>query len=161
AMPPAKRPPNNTGPNGYEMSSRIAGPPSNPRRPPFNDIKVRQAVSYAINRKAVIENVWFGWGKPATGPISSNFAPVGFYTPDVRNYNVPNGVEVANKLLDEAGLRRGAGNIRFEIVHDITPYGEEWQRYGESVQQTLAEIGVKATLRYEDVATWLKRLYTD
>ena len=25
----------------------------------------------------------------------------------------------------------------------------------------LAELGIKATLRYEDVATWLKRLYTD
>src|SRR6266403_4663032 len=42
-----------------------------------------------------------------------------------------------------------------------TPYGEEWQRYGEYVQQALAEIGIKATLRYEDVPTWLKRLYTD
>ncbi len=29
------------------------------------------------------------------------------------------------------------------------------------MQQVLAEIGIKATLRYEDVPTWLKRLYTD
>jgi peptide/nickel transport system substrate-binding protein len=29
------------------------------------------------------------------------------------------------------------------------------------VQQQLAQIGIKATLRYEDVATWLKRVYTD
>jgi peptide/nickel transport system substrate-binding protein len=29
------------------------------------------------------------------------------------------------------------------------------------VQQQLAQVGIKATLRYEDVATWLKRIYTD
>jgi peptide/nickel transport system substrate-binding protein len=74
---------------------------------------------------------------------------------------VPNGIEVANKMLDEAGLKRGAGGIRVEIVHDLTPYGEEWQRFGEYVQQVLAELGIKASLRYEDVPTWLKRVYTD
>ena len=157
----AKLPQMETTTKGYEMSSPIVQLDFNTRKPPFDNVKVRQAVSYAINRKAVIENVWFGWGKPATGPISSNFAPVGFYTNKVHSYNVPNGIEMANKLLDEAGFKRGPGGIRFEIVHDQTPYGEEWQRYGEYVQQVLAEVGIKVTLRYEDVATWLKRLYTD
>ena len=157
----AKLPSIDTTTRGYEMSSPIVQLDFNTRKAPFDNLKVRQAVSYAVSRKAVIENVWFGWGKPATGPISSNFAPVGFYTSQVRNYNVSNGVEIANKMLDEAGFKRGAGGIRFEIVHDETPYGEEWQRYGEYVQQVLAGIGIKATLRYEDVPTWLKRLYTD
>lgn len=146
---------------GYEMQSPIVELDFNTRRAPFDNPKVRQAIAHAINRKTVIENVWFGFGKPATGPISSNFAVTGLYTPDVRKYDVPNGIEVANKLLDEAGLKRGAGGIRFEIVHDLTPYGEEWQRFGEYVQQVLAELGIKASLRYEDVPTWLKRVYTD
>jgi peptide/nickel transport system substrate-binding protein len=146
---------------GYEMQSPIVELDFNTRRPPFDNVKVRQAIAYAINRKTVIENVWFGFGKPATGPISSNFAVTGLYTPDVKKYDVANGIEVANKMLDEAGFRRGAGGIRFEIVHDLTPYGEEWQRFGEYVQQVLAELGIKASLRYEDVPTWLKRIYTD
>lgn len=146
---------------GYEMSSPIVELDFNTTRAPFDNVKVRQAVSHAINRQFVVDNVWFKAGKPATGPISSNFSVAGFYTPDVRHYQVPNGIEVANKLLDEAGFPRGAGGVRFEIVHDLTPYGEEWRRFGEYVQQTLAQIGIKATLRYEDVATWLKRLYTD
>jgi len=146
---------------GYEMQSPIVQLDFNTKRPPFDSQKVRQAVSYAVNRKFVIENIWFGFGKPATGPISSNFAVAGLYTPEVKNYNVPNGVEVATKLLDEAGLKRGANGVRAEIVHDITPYGEEWQRYGEYVQQALADIGIKATLRHEDVPTWLRRVYTD
>jgi peptide/nickel transport system substrate-binding protein len=43
----------------------------------------------------------------------------------------------------------------------MTPYGEEWQRFGEAVQQQLAAVGIRASLRYEDVATWLKRVYSD
>jgi peptide/nickel transport system substrate-binding protein len=146
---------------GYEMISPVVEILINTKRPPFDNEKVRQAVSYAVNRKFAIDNVWFGFGKPATGAISSNFQAAGLYTPNVRNYSVPNAIEIANKLLDEAGFPRKADGTRFEIVHDITPYGEEWQRFGEAVQQQLAQIGIKATLRYEDVATWLKRTYTD
>ena len=146
---------------GYEMLSPIVELDFNTRKPPFDNVKVRQAVSYAINRKFIVDNIWFGFGKPATGPINSNFAATGIYTSDVTNYNVPDGVARANKLLDEAGFPRKDGGVRFEIIHDLTPYGEEWQRFGEYVQQALGQVGIKASLRYEDVATWLKRVYTD
>jgi len=146
---------------GYEMISPVVELLMNTKKPPFDNEKVRQAVSYAVDRQFAIDNVWFGFGTPATGPISSNFAPSGIYTADVKKYDVPNRIEVANKLLDEAGLPRKADGVRFEIVHDITPYGEEWQRFGEAVQQQLAAVGIKASLRYEDVATWLKRVYSD
>ena len=146
---------------GYQMQAPIVGLDFNTQKPPFDNVKVRQAVAYAIDRKFVIDNIWFGFGKPATGPISSNFAANGLYTGDVRNYNVPNGIEMANKLLDEAGLPRKADGTRIDIVHDVTPYGEEWRRYGEYVQQQLAKLGIRATLRYEDVPTWLRRIYTN
>ena len=145
---------------GYEMSSPLVELYFNTKKKPFDDPKVRQAISYAIDRQVVIDNVWFGFGKPATGPFNSNFSTVGFYTDKVKNYNVPNGIEIANKLLDEAGYPRGANGIRFEIVHDLTPYGEEWRRFGEYVQQVLERLGIKATLRYEDVASWLRRVFT-
>jgi peptide/nickel transport system substrate-binding protein len=145
---------------GYEMQSPIVELDFNTQKKPFDNAKVRQAVAYAIDRKFVIDNIWFGFGKPATGPISSNFQATGIYTGDVRNYNVANGVDMANKLLDEAGYPRRADGTRFEIVHDITPYGEEWRRYGEYVQQQLGKLGIKVTLRYEDVPTWLRRTYT-
>jgi peptide/nickel transport system substrate-binding protein len=146
---------------GYEMQSPIVQLDFNTTRPPFDDVKVRQAVAYAIDRKFVIDNVWFGFGRPATGPINSNFKANGLFTPDVKNYNVANGVDIANKLLDEAGKPRGADGIRFEITHDITPYGEEWRRFGEYVQQQLGKLGIKVALRYEDVPTWLRRVYTN
>ena len=89
---------------------------------------------------------------PAAG-LQGRFKASGLYSADVRNYSVPNAVEMANKLLDEAGFPRKADGICFEMVHDIIPYGEEWQRFGEAVQQQLAQVGIKATLRYEDVPT--------
>jgi peptide/nickel transport system substrate-binding protein len=145
---------------GYELLSPIVELYFNTQRPPFDNPKVRQAIAYAIDRKFVIDNIWFGFGKVATGPISSNFTPAGWYTPEVRNYTVPNGLELANKLLDEAGYRRGPGGIRFEAVHDLTPYGEEWRRFGEYMQQVMERLGIKVTLRYEDVPTWLRRIFT-
>ncbi|GAC1422522.1 MAG: ABC transporter substrate-binding protein [Burkholderiaceae bacterium] len=146
---------------GYEMQSPIVWLDFNTTKPPFDNVKVRQAVAYAIDRKSVINNIWFGLGKPATGPISSNFAATGLYTAEVKNFDVPDGIAVANKLLDESGHPRGPDGIRFSIVHDITPYGEEWRRFGEYVQQQLAKLGIKATLRYEDVPGWLRRVYTN
>lgn len=146
---------------GYEMVSPVVELLINTKRPPFDNAKVRQAISYATDRQFVVDNIWFGYGKPATGPMSSNFEPLGFYTADVTKYQVPDGIERANKLLDEAGFPRKENGIRFEMVHDITPYGPEWQRFGEFTQQRLALIGIKANLRYEDVPTWLKRVYSD
>lgn len=146
---------------GYEMFSPIVLYEMNTTKKPFDNVKVRQAVSYALDRKFVIDTLWFGYGKPATGPISSNFAASGLYTKEVRDYNVPNGLELAGKLLDEAGYPKKADGMRFEIVHDVSPYGEEWRRLGEYAVQQLGKLGIKVTLRYEDVPTWLRRIYTN
>jgi peptide/nickel transport system substrate-binding protein len=146
---------------GYEMFSPIGELDFNTKVKPFDDKRVRQAVAYAIDRKFICENIWFGFARPATGPINSNFAASGLYTDKVKRYDVPNALELAEKLLDEAGYPRKGGGDRMEIKLDVTPYGEEWQRFGEYTVQRLAKIGIKATIRYEDVATWLKRIYTD
>ena len=145
---------------GYELLSALVELYCNTQRAPFDNPKVRQAIAYALDRQFVIDNIWFGFGRVATGPISSNFKPAGWYSPEVRSYHVPNGLELANQLLDEAGYRRGPNGIRFEIVHDLTPYGEEWRRFGEYMQQMMERLGIKATLRYEDVPTWLRRVFT-
>ncbi|WP_119462485.1 ABC transporter substrate-binding protein [Rhodospirillaceae bacterium SYSU D60014] len=149
------------GTDGYSMINPMALLELNTTQPPFDKKKVRQAVSYAIDRNFIIENIFFGFGKPATGPISSNFEVAGFYTDEVKDYATKDRIEKANALLDEAGYPRGPDGVRFEIVHDILPYGEEWRRTGEYIKQALGEVGIDVTLRYEDVPTWLKRIYTD
>ncbi len=147
--------------DGYAYFAPIMQLQFNVKVEPFDNPKVRQAIAYAVDRDFVIENIWFGYGKKATGPISSNFEPVGFYTDDVVDYTVEDRIAIANQLLDEAGFPRGEDGVRFSFVHDLTPYGEEWRRFGEYVKQALTEIGIDIELRYEDVPTWLKRLYTD
>jgi peptide/nickel transport system substrate-binding protein len=146
---------------GHEMFSPVAELLLNTERKPLDDKRVRQAISYAMDRQFLIDNIWFGYGKPATGPMSSNFAPSGLYTGAVRTYESPGGVAIANRILDEAGYKKGANGVRFELMHDSLPYGQEWTRFGEYVQQQLGKIGIKVTIRQEDVARWLKRTYTD
>lgn len=147
--------------DGYSMINPLMLLEVNTKSEPMDNMKVRQAVSYAIDRQFIIDTIFFGYGTPATGSISSNFAPTGLYTANVRDYAVDDRIEQANALLDEAGFPRGADGVRFEIVHDIIPYGESWQRMGEYIKQVLGDVGIKVTLRYEDVPTWLKRIYTD
>jgi len=147
---------------GYEYFAPIMQLQFNVESKPFDDPAVRRAIATAVDRQFVIDNIWFGFGKAATGPIHSAFASTGLYTDDVRDYQgVADKIAEANKMLDEAGYPRGDNGVRFKIVHDMTPYGEEWRRFGEYVKQVLGELGIEAELRYEDVATWLKRVYTD
>lgn len=146
---------------GYEYFAPIMQLQFNTTREPFDNPDVRRALATAMDRQFVIDNIWYGFGKPATGPISSNFASSGIYSDDVPSYTVDDPIATANTMLDEAGYPRDADGIRFSITHDMTPYGEEWRRFGEYTKQVLAELGIEADLRYEDVGTWLKRVYTD
>lgn len=145
---------------GYEFINSVAMMEINSQRPPLDKKEVRQAIAYALDRKFIIDNIWYGFGVPATGPLHVGFKKAGFYTADVRRYDVPDRLAIANKLLDDAGLKRGADGMRFKITHDILPYGEAWQRLGEYVKQALAQVGIDVTLRYEDVPAFLRRVFT-
>ena len=73
---------------GYEMINPLMLMEVNTKVAPMDKREVRQAISYAIDRKFIVDNVFFGYGKPATGMLSSNFSSLGFYTDKVRNYAV-------------------------------------------------------------------------
>lgn len=146
---------------GYEMINPLMMMETNLKDEFMGNKAVRQAISYAIDRSWIVENIFYGNGVPATGALSSNFATVGLYSDDVRDYEVENGVEIANTLLDEAGFARGDDGFRFKIVHDVLPFGGEWNRMAEYLKQTLAEIGIDVELRNQDVGAFLKRIYTD
>jgi len=147
---------------GYQMYSLVEGITFNTKRPPFDNEKLRQALSYAVDRQFIADHIYFGFARPAKGQIHSNFAVSGLYNPDVRDYMVADRFDIANRLLDEAGFPRQENGIRFEATLDTTAYfGDFYQRAAEVVQQNFAQIGVKLTLRSEDLATFLKRAFTD
>ncbi|MDP4006193.1 ABC transporter substrate-binding protein [Methylobacterium sp. NEAU K] len=146
---------------GYEMTPAQSVLELNGRHPQLQKKEVRQAIAYAIDRNVILRDVMFGYGLPATGPLSRKFKTAGLYTDDVRRYDVPDRLEIANRLLDQAGAPRGAGGMRFALHLEVNSFGEQWLRQAEYLKQALAEVGIDVTLRSEDTATWLRRVYTN
>ena len=146
---------------GYEMFSGLSELELNSHVPPFDKREVRQAIAYCIDRQFIIDNIQYGFGKPATGPISSTFKASGLYTDDVLRFDVPDRIARANKLLDDAGLPRKDGGMRFATTIEVNPFGQQWQRQAEYLKQAFAAVGIDLTLRSEDVGAWLRRVYTN
>ena len=142
--------------DGYRMINSMALIEFDTTEPPFDDAAIRKAISLVVDRQFLIDNIWFGYGKPATSALSSNYDPLGLYaaTPDA--YPETPNVDEAKALLEEAGIEPGTS-----AVLDLIPYGEDWRRAGEYMKQALGDIGIELELRYEDVPTWLKRVYSD
>ncbi|MBI4277627.1 MAG: hypothetical protein HY660_04145, partial [Armatimonadetes bacterium] len=116
----------------------------NVKLPPVDDAKVRQALSFGIDRKAIIDNVMEGIVEPAVSVIS----PRVFGAADVTKlwgYNK----QRAEQLLDETGWRRGPDGMRVKGNQKLTvrlyaPRGR-WPKdaeTGEVVQAQLRGIGV-------------------
>jgi peptide/nickel transport system substrate-binding protein len=146
---------------GYEMTPALSVLELNSRHPHLDKKEVRQAIAYAIDRKVILKDVMYGYGTPATGPLSRKFAPDGLYTDDVIHFDVPDRLDIANKLLDGAGVPRGDGGMRFAVHLEVNSFGEQWLRQAEYLKQALAQVGIDVTLRSEDTAAWLRRVYTD
>ncbi len=126
-------------------------------KPVFQDVRVRRAIAHAIDRQFLVDSVWYGYGEVATGPFPKDLGD--FYTPDVPVYEYDPAKAIA--LLDEAGLKPGADGIRFEFTHDFLPYGEQYPRTAEYIRDALSKVGIKLTIRSQDYASYLKRVYTD
>ena len=134
---------------GYEYFAPHFWLDMNNRIAPMNDKRFRQAMMYAIDRTALRDRVFFGLGKVATGPVSSKTR---FYEPDVKKYAYS--LDKAKALLDDMGLKAGAGGTRATIKLLVPPYGEIWQRSAEFVRQSLARVGVEVSLGGTDMAGW-------
>lgn len=147
--------------DGYAMINPVSLIEFNTTKPPFDQPAIRQAISTSLDRQFLIDNIWFGYGKPATSALSSSYAATGLYTEGLPNYPASGNIETAKKILDDAGIKPDADGVRATATLDLIPYGEDWRRAGEYMKQVLGDIGIKLDLRYEDVPTWLKRVYAD
>ena len=121
----------------------------NTKRKPFDNLKVRQAIAYAIDRKAIIDAVAFGEGE-ITGPIA----------PALTNYALPTSqyplytrdVAKAKQLLTEANV----GPVSFTMLTQTTEpaYAKD---IAQLVQAQLAEIGVTMKIETLEFTQWVDR----
>ena len=146
--------------DGYSMINPVSLLEFDTTQPPFDKPELRNAISMTIDRQFLIDNIWFGYGNAATSALSSNFEPTGLYKASA-NYPGKPDVAAANKMLDDAGFEADADGVRIKATLDLIPYGEDWRRAGEYIKQSLGDIGIQLDLRYEDVPTWIKRVYGD
>ncbi|MDQ3444600.1 MAG: ABC transporter substrate-binding protein [Pseudomonadota bacterium] len=129
----------------------------NLREKPLSDVRVRKAISMALDRKRIVDVIWYGQGKPATGPIVSGNPEL--YNKSLKPFRYD--IAGANKLLDEAGFPRGPNGVRFKMTQHFTPYGESFVRLAEYTKQELGKLGIEAETQSADLGGWLKAVYND
>lgn len=140
--------------NGWEYASQLSWFEINHRVAPLGDVRVRQAISYAIDRKFILEKLWFGIGKIATGPIVSTTKYYDGAVAKLQPYD-PN---KAKQLLDAAGLKPNAKGVRFTIKHIPLPYGEVWTRLSEYFRAAMQKVGIEVVLETTDAGAWSQRI---
>lgn len=139
---------------GYRQSSSLAtyyyG--LNTRKAPFQDVRVRKALVYAVDRKQITDLLAAGHA-PLTG-----WVPAGMF-----GYENDRGLkfdpEMARKLLDEAGYKDRSKFPRITLAFNTN---ENHQRVAENVQAQLKKnLGIEVQLNNEEWKVYLKRLQTD
>ncbi len=142
---------------GYGYSPTQTRIEFNLDNPYLKNLKVRQAIAHSINLDVLKKVVWYGYASNSPTGITPELAQFHDSTPSPYNFDIAK----ANKLLDEAGFPRQANGIRFQLVHDFMPYGDSFKRVAEYLKSALAKVGIDVTIRSQDFATFVKRVYTD
>lgn len=118
---------------------------------PFNDVRVRKALNHAINKRAIIDTVFQGAGKPAKNPIPPTIWSYNDATKD-DNYDL----KTAKKLLAEAGYPNGF-EMKVWAMPVQRPYNPNARRMAEVIQADWAKIGVKVEIVSYEWGEYLKR----
>jgi peptide/nickel transport system substrate-binding protein len=120
----------------------------NNARKPFSDIRVRRALIYAIDRKALIDGVMSGYG----APIGSHYVPSDPGYVDLTG-TYPYDPAKAKALLAEAGVAPGT---EITIMLPPPPYA---RRGGEVIAAMFEAVGIKAKLVPIEWGQWLDQVF--
>ncbi|MCU0831206.1 MAG: ABC transporter substrate-binding protein [Rhizobiaceae bacterium] len=123
---------------------------TNNKKPPFDNIKVRQAIAHTLDRQAVIDGAMFGQGTP----IFTHFPPFNPAYVDLSGV-YPRDLDKAKALLAEAGFPDG-----FKATIKLPPPTYA-RRGGEIIAAQLREIGIDLEIIPVEWAQWLEQVFTN
>ena len=122
---------------------------TNNKKPPFDNLKVRQAIAHTLDRKAIIDGASSGLGTP----IGSHFSPANAAYVDLTG-TYPQDLAKARELLKEAGFENG-----FKATLKLPPvaYARDG---GQIIASQLREIGIDLEIIPVEWADWLDQVFT-
>lgn len=125
----------------------------NTQKKPFDNVKVRQAVNYAINKEAIVDGILQGTGELANSPLPPT---VWGHNPDSKNY--PYDPDKAKQLLEEAGYPDG-----FKVTYWVPESGsgmQQPQAMAAAIQADLAKVGIDVEIQTVEWGTYLDKVFT-
>lgn len=133
----------------------------NLRDPILKNLAARQAIAYAINRKAILNSLFGGYGR-----LADSVLPPQHWAYDGQVERYPYSPEKANALLDAAGFQRGKDGVRFHLTMK-TSTDETSRLMATVLQQQLQQVGIAMDIRsfefgtfYADVSKGSFQLYS-
>ena len=118
----------------------------NTLRKPFDDARVRRAVSLAVDRKKIVDALYFGTGIPAVHPM-----PPGMLGYDESARIPAPAREKAKALLAEAGFPQGFDTVLYAMSNP-RPYFPSPQKIAQVIKSDLEAIGIRASI--DTVGDW-------
>ena len=114
----------------------------NVERPPTNDVAVRQAINYSVDRKSIVSKVFFGVGTPTVGPLTPG---VWGQLAEVENQYAYD-PQRAQQLLDGAGWAVGADGVRSKggqrLSLTLVTFRSPWTEIAQILQSQLRTVGM-------------------
>ncbi|HET7379477.1 MAG TPA: ABC transporter substrate-binding protein [Gaiellales bacterium] len=125
----------------------------NTTKPPFNNVKVRQALAHAIDKAFIVKTLLFGFGRPQESLVLDTPATKWAHEPHIAPYDYS--VAKANALLDEAGLPR-KGGTRFPVTILAT---EGFRvKLSEALKEMLGAVGIAADIKAYTYGEYIGRI---
>jgi peptide/nickel transport system substrate-binding protein len=121
----------------------------NNSKKPYSDVRVRRALTHAVDKAEVVKGAMFGLGRI----LGTNIDPLNPFFVDMAKA-VPHDPARAKQLLAEAGYPNG-----FEAVLRVPPQYPYTVRTGEVLVGQLAKVGVRVKLEQIEWGQWLDRIY--
>jgi len=121
----------------------------NNKKKPLDDLRIRQAIAYAIDRKAIIDGAMNGLGTP----IGSHLTPNDPGYVDLTG-QYPHDPEKSKALLKAAGVK-----LPLELTLTLPP-PDYARKGGEIAAAELAEVGIQAKIENVEWAQWISNVYT-